>query len=149
MHGGEHMRRIAAVAATCLEPTARDAPLEQAPEPSLLRAACEQATMKRAEHRAIEATVGDLQAEEVFPVEAAAHRVRCLPVGEPLQRTAAASPGPAARGQGGLSGRGDEVGKRGIGRDGAQRITQLPSAGVIRDDRASHTGRFVGNRGNR
>jgi hypothetical protein len=83
-HGRQHVRAVGALPrARPHQPALRRA-LEQPVEQELLGAADDQTPAELAQHAVVEAGVGQLERERVLPVDARAHRVGRLAVGEPL-----------------------------------------------------------------
>src|SRR5215218_1626824 len=103
----------------------RLADLEQPVQQALLGATLQQPRAELAQHRIVEAGVGQLQPEQVLPVDAGAHRLRGLPVGQVLpelqQGDQRQAPGRQAR----LAERGEQVGEGGGGEDGPQLVPQF------------------------
>jgi hypothetical protein len=60
------------------------APREQRIEEQVLRRPSDQSAAKFAEDRGIEPGISELQAQHIFPVDAAAHGMRGLAIGEPF-----------------------------------------------------------------
>jgi hypothetical protein len=114
--------RVAALPAARLEQASRLAHLEQPAEQPLLGAALEQAGAELAQHRGVEAGVGQLQPEQVLPVDARPHRLGRAPVGEVLAELEQGDERQPPRRQPGLAVPGEQVGEVGVGKDGAELV---------------------------
>jgi hypothetical protein len=84
--GGQHVGRIGALPAARFEQLALGAVHQQGVEEALLRAPRHHTTAELAQDRVVEALVRQLQAQEILPVNAAAHGVRGLAVGQVLSK---------------------------------------------------------------
>src|SRR5688500_13081784 len=78
------MGGIGALASTCLEEAALTHPGQQRFKHELFRLPRDQPGPELAQHGMVEARVGPLEAYDIFPVDATAHRVSCLAVGQAL-----------------------------------------------------------------
>ena len=78
------MGRVAALTPARLEQASRLTRLQQLAEQPLLGVGLKQAGAELAQDRGVEAGVGQLEAEQVLPVDARPHRLRRTPVGEVL-----------------------------------------------------------------
>ena len=83
-NGHQHMRRVGALAATHVEEAARAHLSEEGVEQQELSLPGDEPGPELAQHGMVEARLSQLEAERLFPVDAAAHRVSRLAVGEAL-----------------------------------------------------------------
>ena len=102
-----------------------------------------QAGAKLAQHGVIEARIGQLQAEQVFPVDPAAHRVGGLPVGQPFHELHERRQRQARRRCRRLAARGEERGEIPIGEEAPEHIVQAQIAIAARERRPGHLRRVV------
>jgi hypothetical protein len=80
--GGQDVRGVRALSSSGLEQPMRGGDLQNRVQQQGLRRARDQARAELAQHRAVEAGVGERQPEQVFPIYPAPHRIRRLPVGQ-------------------------------------------------------------------
>ena len=83
-HRGQNMGGVGPLATPRLDQLAVAAPREQRVEEQRLRRPGDEAGAKFTEDRGIEPGIRELQAQDVFPVDAAAHGVGRLAIGEPF-----------------------------------------------------------------
>jgi len=137
---------VRALPAAGLEQASGLAGVEQLVQEPLLGAAGQQARAELAQHRVVEAGVGQLEPKQVLPVDAGAHRLRGLPVGQVLaelqQGDQRQAPGRQAR----LAEPGEEVGEVGVGEDGAELVAELEERIALAEGRARNACRLLGHR---
>jgi hypothetical protein len=141
---GPDRRRIGPLAASGLDQLAVAAPCEQGIEEERLRRTRDEAGTNLTEDRGIKPGLGELQAQHVFPVDAAAHSSGRLAIGESFGKLQDRDQRQPPRGVSRLPMRGKE-GQQGVIREqGLQCIghTQVPVA--LGKCRAGDTGRFRG-----
>ncbi len=119
------MGGVGALSATRLEQPAGLARIEQLVQQPFFGAAGEQARAELAQHRVVEARVGQGEAEQVFPVDPRADRLRGLPVRQGLAELQQGDQGQPPRRLPGLAALGEQVGEVRIGEDAAEFVTQL------------------------
>ena len=100
---GQHMRRVGPLPAACGEQLERAETVQHRVEQQHLRSARHQPGTKLAQHRAVEASIGQLQAEAILPIDAAAHGIGCLLVREPFHKLQDRDQRQAPRRRGGLA----------------------------------------------
>jgi len=83
--GGEDLRGVGALLTAGLEEATLLQESQQGIEQLWLDTASDQAEPEFAQHRSIEARIGQLEGQGVLPVDPAAHRVGSLAVGEPFE----------------------------------------------------------------
>lgn len=83
-HGGQDVRRLGALTASRLNNLVVVAPREQGVEQQRLRRPGQQAAATFAEDRRIKAGIRELQARCILPVDATAHGISRLAIGEPF-----------------------------------------------------------------
>ena len=93
------------------------------------RTAGEQAGAELAEHGGVEPRVGQLEAEQVLPVDAGADGVGGAAVGEVLAELEDGDQGQPPGREGGLASAGIEVGEVGVVEDGAEFVAE-PEIGI-------------------
>ena len=81
-HRRQHMRRIRAHLASCLEPAALPTYHTQLVQQALLRSLGQQALPKLCEHRVVKASVTELQPQQIFPIQSRTHALGSLPLGQ-------------------------------------------------------------------
>ena len=108
---------------------ARLAGLQQLAQQALLGAALEQARAELAQHRVVEARVGQLEPEQVLPVDPRPHRLGGPPVGQVLAELQDGDQRQPPRWQARLAELGEQVGEVRVGEDGAELVAQ-PEQGV-------------------
>ena len=101
------------------------AAIQQPLEQQSLRTAVEEAGAELAEHGGVEPRVGQLQAEQVLPVDAGADGLRRRTVGEVLAELQDGDQGQPPGREGGLSAAGIQVGEVGVVEDGAELVAEL------------------------
>jgi hypothetical protein len=79
-NGRQHMGGVGALAAAHLEEAAFTYPGQQGVEQQLFGVPRQQPRPELAQHGMVEARVGQLQAKDIFPINAAAHRIGRLAV---------------------------------------------------------------------
>ena len=119
------MGRVAALPAARLEQPARLARLQQFAEQALLGAALEQAGAELAQDRVVEAGIVELEAEQVLPVDAGAHRLGGTPVRQVLAEPQQGDQRQPPRRQPRLAELREQVGEVRVGEDGAELVPQL------------------------
>jgi len=92
----------------------------------------------------VEARVGQLQAEQVLPVDAGAHRLGRLAVGQVLAELEQGDQRQAPRRQARLAEPGEQVGEVGISEDGAELVPQLQERVALTKGRARDARRLLG-----
>ena len=122
--GRQDVGRVGPLPATRLEQPARLAGLEQFMQQAFLGATCQQARAELAQHRVVKARVGQLEPEQVLPVDPAPDRLRGPPVGQVLAELQDGDQGQSPRRQPRLAEPGEEVGKVRVGEDGAELIAE-------------------------
>jgi hypothetical protein len=85
VHGGEHVRAVGALLAPRLDQAACLEALEHAVQKQVLRPARDEARAELGKHAEVEAGIGQLEPERVFPIDASTHCVGRLPVAEMLE----------------------------------------------------------------
>ena len=83
-NGRHDVGRVGPLPATRLEQPARLAGFEELMQQTFLGAARQQARAELAQHRVVEARVGQLEPEQVLPADPGPHRLGGLPVGQVL-----------------------------------------------------------------
>ena len=83
-HGREYVGAVRALAPARLDQALLLQALQQSIEQEKPSVACDQAGAELAQHRVVEARVGQCQAQRIFPVDPAPHGVGRLAVGEVL-----------------------------------------------------------------
>ena len=119
------MGRVAALTPARLEQASRLTRLQQLAEQPLLGVGLKQAGAELAQDRGVEAGVGQLEAEQVLPVDARPHRLRRTPVGEVLAELQQGDERQAPRRQPGLAALREEIREVGVGENGPQLVSQL------------------------
>ena len=94
----------------------------------------------------VEAGVGQLEPEQVLPVDAGAHRLRGLPVGQVLAELQEGDQRQAPGRQARLAEPGEEVGEVGVGEDGAELVAELEERIALAEGRACNACRLLGHR---
>ena len=138
------MGRVGALPAARLEQAPRLARLQQLVQQPLLGAAHEQAGAELAQHRVVEAGVGQLKAEQVFPVDPGPHRLGRLPVGEALAELQEGDQGQPPRRQPGLAEPREQVGEALVREDGAELVAQLEERVALAEGGARDAHRLLG-----
>jgi hypothetical protein len=82
--GGQDVRGVGALAASSLEQLMRRGDLQHRIQQQGLGRARDQARAELAQHRAVEARVGERQAKQILPVDPAPHCIGCLSVRQVL-----------------------------------------------------------------
>jgi hypothetical protein len=139
----EDMRRVGPLLAPLLEPAAGAGLIQDQVEPPLLGPASHQARAKLRDDGVVATGGGELQAERILPVQAAAHRVRGLPVGQPFNELPHGDQCQTPRRFGGLSTGRKEGGDVVVAVEGAQRVAQLDDQRAVRETGVHDAGRFV------
>jgi hypothetical protein len=117
--------RVGPLPAARLEQATGLARLEQPAEQPLLGATTDQPRAELAQHRVVEAGVGELEAQEVLPVDARPHRFGRPPVGQVLAELQEGDQRQPPRRQSRLAEPGEQVGEVGVGEDGAELVAKL------------------------
>jgi hypothetical protein len=140
----QHMRGIGALRAASLEPTALGTPLQQdvkEPRPDLI---LQQPRAKFAQHRSVKAVIVEWQSEQIFSVQAAAHRIGSLRIAQLFGKLQDADQHQLPRRIGGRPGRGREIGAGLIVMQTGQLVAQLqprmPLRKALRATRAVSAG---------
>jgi hypothetical protein len=79
-HARQYRRGVRALASARFEPLALPAALQAGVEPALCGGPCDQAGAELAEDRAVEASVSELSAQGIRPIDTAAHRLSRLAI---------------------------------------------------------------------
>jgi hypothetical protein len=123
-HGGQHVRAVGALPAPGLQESSLARGVEHAGEQALAGLVLQQARPELAQDAVIEARVGQVQGEQVLPVDPCPYRLRGLPVGQVLpelhQRDQRQPPRRISR----LAKGGVEVTEGGITEHGAEPVAQ-------------------------
>ena len=138
------MGRVGPLPAARLEQAPRLAGLQQLAQQPLLGAAREQARAELAQHRVVEAGVGQLQPEQVLPVDPRPHRLGGLPVGQVLAELQDGDQRQAPRRQARLAEPGEQVGEVGVGEDGAELVAQLEEGVALAEGGPGDARRLLG-----
>jgi len=104
----------------------------------------QQAIAEFGAHRVMEAPVGQLQAEQILPIDPPADGLGGLAIREIFEELQDQDQGQAGRGRGGLAAAGEQVGKLRIGVDGAQFVGEPQAEIALRQDGAGDLGGLVG-----
>ena len=126
---GQHVGRVGALPAPGLEQPQGLAAVQQPLQQQPLGTAGEQAGAELAEHGGVEPRVGQLEAEQVLPVDPGADGVGGRAVGEVLAELEDGDQGQPPGREGGLPPEGVEVGEVGVVEDGAEFVAE-PEVGV-------------------
>ena len=110
-HGGQHVRAVGALPAPRLEQPALARRVQDAAEQALPGPVLEQSAPELAQDAVVKARVGQLQREQVLPVDPATDRLGGLPVAQPLAELHEGDEGQPPRGVAGLAERGVESAK--------------------------------------
>src|SRR5262249_9090718 len=102
-----------------------------------------QAGPKLTQNRVIEARISQFQAEGIFPIQATAHRISCLPVGEILHKLENRHQSKAPGGVSWLSAIGKQILKELILIDGSQIVTKVDIQIAFREDRTHDSNHFL------
>ena len=124
-HRRQHVGGVGALLAPRLQQPPGAELVEQALEQQQLRRSGDQTGAELAEHARIKAGIGQRQAQQILPVNAAAHRVGGLQVGEVLGILEERDHGEAPGGFRRLPPRGKERGKLFIPKEGVEFVAQL------------------------
>jgi hypothetical protein len=117
--------RVAALPAARLEQPARLARLQELVQETLLGATLEQARAELAQDRVVEAGIVELEAEQVLPVDAGAHRLGGTPVRQVLAELQQGDQRQPPRRQPRLAELREQVGEVFVGEDGAELVAEL------------------------
>jgi hypothetical protein len=118
--------------------------LEQLVQQAFLGAACQQARAELAQHRVVEARVGQLEPEQVLPVDPAPDRLRGPPVGQVLAELQDGDQSQPPRRQPRLAEPGEEIGKVRVGEDGAELVPQAEEGIALAEGSLGDARRLLG-----
>ncbi len=144
-HGGEHMRRIGPLPPTRCQEFLLPTPTEHGVEQERFCTALDQAGAELRQDRGIEAGIGHFEAQDVFPIDPAAHGVRSRAISKPLGELEDRDEGEPSRREGGLAMRGEERGKRLVGEEGAEFIRETEIGMAFREGGVGDAGGLIGN----
>jgi hypothetical protein len=144
--GGQDVSGVGALPAARLEQAARPAHLEQLAQEPLLGATREQAGAELAQHRGVEAGIGQLQPEQVLPVDPRPHRLGRLPIGQVLVELQQGDQGQPPRRQARLAAPGEQVGEIRVGEDRAELVTELQEQVALAEGGAGDARRLLRHR---
>jgi len=145
-NGGQHMRGVGTLLPAGLEPTHHPAPLQQLVEQALCGTAGQQPVAEFTEHGKVEARIGQLEAQQVLPVDAGPHRLSGLTVGQMFAELHDRDEGQAPGGEARLATQGEADGKVVILEDRAECITQCQIGIAFGKGGTGNTGSFFRNR---
>ena len=117
--------------------------VEQLVQQALLGAALEQARAELAQHRVVEAGVGQLQPEQVLPVDPRPHRLGRPPIGQVLTELQDGHQRQPPRRQARLAEPGEQVREIGVGEDGAELVPQLEEGVALAKGSSGDARRFL------
>ncbi len=143
------MRAVGALAASRLQEPRLARGVKHAGEQALASLAAEQPTAELAQDAVVEAGVGEVKGEQVFPIDARPHRVGGLPVGEPFAELHQRDPGQPPGRVGRLAERRVEVPKGGIVEQGAEPVAHEQVGVAARERGSGDALGLFGNRRNR
>ncbi len=144
--GGQHMGGVGALPATRLEQLAGDAMLQERVEQEMLRAPGHKAATELREDGVVEAVIGQLEAEQVRHVDAAAHGVGGLAIGQVLRELEDEHQGQAPGRLGGLAMRREQGGEALVRVEEAEVVAQAEPGVAGAEGGAGHAGGIRGDR---
>jgi hypothetical protein len=118
---------------------------QQGVEQTLFGLSGRQARTKFAQHGVVEPGIGQLEPEQVFPVQPSAHRVCRRAIGQVLNELEHRHPGQASRRLGRLSAPGKQIGKPRVGVQWTHGIGDRQAEDTTRKSRAGNPAGFFGN----
>ena len=121
--GGQHVRAVGALAPARLEQPVLTRGVQYASQQAAHRVVVQQPAAELAQHAAVETRVGQVEGEQVFPVDPSAHGVRRLPVTQTLAELQQRHQRQPPRRVGRLAALGVEVGEVGIREQRAEPVT--------------------------
>src|ERR671932_1061278 len=145
-HGRQHMGRIGPLPSPCFEHAKPTADFEDPLQQALRRAASQQAISELAEHAEVKAGIGQLEPEEVLPIDAGPHGLGSLAIAQALtelhEGDESQPPGWIAR----LPLLGIEVGEVAVREDSPERVTEREVRVALGKGGARDTGGVFGHR---
>ena len=142
-HGGEDVRAVGAASPSRLEQAALARRVQQ----TLGGVPTQQPAAELAQHAVVEARVGQVEGEQVLPVNARPDRLGRLPVAQPLAELQQRDKGQPSRRIGRLAALGAGVGKACVVEHGAELVTRQQARIAAPERHPCDTGRVVGHRG--
>jgi hypothetical protein len=100
--------------------------------------------LELAQHRVVEARIGQLEAEQILPVDAGTHRLGGPTVGEVLAELQQGDPGQTPGRQARLAALGEQVGEIRVGEDGAELVAQLEKRVALAEGGSGNRHRLLG-----
>ncbi len=146
--GGQHVRAVGALPPTRLEQAALSCGVQHAGQQALSGLVLEQAAPELAQHAVVEPGIGQVEGEQVLPVDPAPNGVGRLPVAQPLPELHERDQCQAPRGISRLAERGIQVGKPSVIKHGAEPVAQKHVRIAAPERGPGDAGGVVGNRRN-
>src|SRR4051812_41921946 len=143
-NGRQHMRGVGSLPPPCLEDAELSGDLEHPLQQALLRATSQKTISKLTEHAEVKARVGQLEAEQVLPVDPRSNRLSRLSIAQALAELHQRDQGQAPGWTGRLALLGIEVGEVAILEDRPERITQGEIGAAFGKGGASDAGGLFG-----